>query len=172
VSTSDGHDPDFDDLNLMAPESLLAEEPPAEPLAEPAATEGEPVKIEAGEAAESPPEAAGEPAAESVAKRRKLPFPSEWGIGVAIPVVLLVLVVLQVLYLSTAIFLICVALVGFGIWRDRETNTVYTVLLGCALVAILTALYCLWAEMGRYQFDVRAKQRTSLSAPAHADLPV
>ena len=119
-------------------------------------------------AEEGPTEAVGE----GPAKGRKLPFPLEWGVGVAIPVVLLAMVFLHLLYLSTAIYLVSVGLVAFGVWRERETSTAYTVLLACALVAILTAIYCLWAELGRYQFDVRAKQRSSLSAGSGRDANV
>jgi hypothetical protein len=39
------------------------------------------------------------------------------------------------------------------------------VLLACALVAMLTAIYCLWSELGNYEFNIKAKTRTGLSAP-------
>ena len=179
MSNLDGKDSNIDELNVLGKE-MAPEEQAVEPAAEPAAEQPpkaeEVEEIETAELGELPAEGAkegpaeAETAGERPAKGGKLPFPWEWGVGIAIPVVILALVLLQVLYFSTAIYLVSVGLVAFGVWRSRETNSAYTVLLACALVAILTAIYCLWAELGRYQFDLRAKQHSSLSTPIRAGL--
>ena len=47
----------------------------------------------------------------------------------------------------------------------RKTNTVFVVILGCVLAAVLTSVYCLWMELVRYKFDIKAqdaKQRVSM----------
>ena len=194
MSNLDGHDPNFDEMNLPgngeAPEEQAAELAAELTAEQPPEAQGELVDFETAElgelpaegAEEAPAEAAGESPAEETeegpaeaaeegpAKGRKLPFPLEWGIAIVIPVVALALVLIPVICLSTAIYLIFVGAVALGVWKGRETNTAYTVLLACALVAILTAIYCLWAELGRYQFDLRAKQRSSLSSPIQAGL--
>ncbi len=54
------------------------------------------------------------------------------------------------------------------LWLGHKTNTVYVVILGCVLAAVLTAVYCLWTEMERYNFDIKAqeaKQRVTMTAP-------
>ena len=53
----------------------------------------------------------------------------------------------------------------------RKTNTVFVVFLGCVLAAVLTAVYCLWMELARYKFDIKAqdaKQRVEHGL-AHRD---
>ena len=97
---------------------------------------------------------------------RRLPAHFELGLAIAAGVLLLALGLIHVLYLSTAVYLISVALLIYLMWRGRETNTVYTVILGCASIAILTALYCLWLELGRYHLDVKARQSKTPVAAA------
>ena len=98
----------------------------------------------------------------------KLPIYLEWGGAIGIPVIILALAWFEVLYFSTALYVISVGFIPYGIWKGRETNTVYTVILGCTLVAVLTAIYCLWLEVGRYNFEVKAKQRAGISRPIQA----
>jgi hypothetical protein len=168
VSNLDGQNPDFDGFTSPG-EEMPHLELTAESLGELAAEQ--PVVTAQAEEGQLPTvEQPKEEAAKKKAARTlgKLPFPLEWGVLVAVPAIILVLVLLQVVYPSTAVYLISVGLVAFGVWKGRGTNTIYTVLLGCALVAILTALYCLWAELGRYHFEIRAKQQSSISAPVQA----
>ena len=98
-------------------------------------------------------------------------------VAVGLPVILLGLAVVNFVFFSTAIYLVAMGYTFLGLWIYRRTNTLYTVLLGCALAAVLTAVYCLWIEMGNYEFDLKAKdakQRISAAwqHPAHGDLPV
>ena len=91
-----------------------------------------------------------------------------WAAAAGVSVLLVILAFIGLLYLATAIFLAALVLVGVGIWVGRETNSVYTVILACALVAVLTAVYCLLLELGRYNMDVKArsaKQHASISQP-------
>lgn len=174
-------EPSEEDLaSLFQNESLFAseepqvtEEPPsAEPL--PAVEESQPAEEAAakpkGQEAAAEPTGEGEEksASEEKAEAKPIPWPlyAEWGALVGIPVILLGLASLHLLYFATVVYVVSVALIPYGIWKSRQTSNVYTVILGCALAAVLTALYCLWLEIGRYQFDIRAreaKQRVSIS---------
>lgn len=184
--------PDFDELKLPGEEE---EAVPVEPLAddllqefqpldasefpEPAAeesafgppveTEGGPVETEEASQEPTPEEGTAEEPAEGPAKpSRELPPKVEWGAVAGVSVLLFVLALAGLLYFATAIYVISIGMVGYGIWKGRETNSVYTVFLGCTLVAVLTAIYCLWMELGRYHYDVKARearQRVSFSAP-------
>jgi cation transport ATPase len=100
-------------------------------------------------------------------KPKEIPLYVELAVAGGISAVLLLLAWFQVVLFSTALYLIAVGFVPYGIWKGRETNTVYSVMLGCALVAVLTAIYCLWLEVGRYGFEVKAKlpQPLSMSRP-------
>jgi len=92
----------------------------------------------------------------------------EWGGVIGIPVILLGLAALQVLSFATVLYVISVGFVPYGVWKGRETNNVYTIILACSLVAVLTAVFCLWLEIARYHADVKAreaKQRVSMSWP-------
>lgn len=138
----------FDELEMLGEETA-----PVEPIAEPAAeqpigTEREQADTEKPEEGEVPEELA---AGEGEKKLGELPVYLEWGGATAISVILLALALLHILYFATAFYVISVGFVGYAIWKGRATNTVYTVILGCALVAVLTAIYCLWLEVGRYQ---------------------
>jgi hypothetical protein len=155
-------------------DGLLAGEGIGEPAAteEAAALPGEPIETEAA-ATEAEPEKTEEEkkteeeeAEEAEKEPYQLPPYVEWGGAIGIPLILLVLGWFQIIYFSTAIYLIAVGFIPYGIWKGRATNTVFTVFLACALAAVLTGLYCLWLEIGRYQFDVKAreaKHRISMS---------
>jgi hypothetical protein len=140
----------LDPIEDLAPVDLAAEMPATETLPPPAA---EPI---------SQDEAVAEPTVATTATASRLPQYLEWGALVGIPVVLVALATVQFIYFATALYLLSAGFVGYGIWRGRATGTIYTVLLGCAVIAILTALYCLWIELGRYQFNIRAKPPYSM----------
>jgi hypothetical protein len=153
-----------------AEEPIAAEVPPvAEESQAAEETAAKPAEAEGQEAAaESAGEGEEEPATEEKPepKPAKWPFFVEWGAIVGVPVILLGIAFLHLLYFATVIYVVSVALIPYAIWKGRQTNSVYTVILGCALVAVLTAVYCLWLEVGRYQFDIKAreaKQRVSMS---------
>jgi len=155
VANVEGENPDFDALQVPA-EGEAAIEP---------AEEGKPdaaLDVEVAETAEALDESAEEAAEEgeeaSVKERSKLSLYIEWACAICIPLVLLILAICGVLSYATAIYVIAVGFVPYGIWKGRETNTVYTVVLGCALIAVLTAIYCLWMEVGRYHFQINAKE--------------
>lgn len=166
----EGENPDFDDFALPGEGAF-----PEEPIDELAGISDELVAppIEA-EDMQPEPEIAKEvepPAKEAVAEAAKVPgkVPNfvEWGCVIGLPVLLVLLALVNVVYLSTAVYVIAVGFIPYGIWKGRATNTVYTVILGCTLAAVLTAIYCLWLEVGRYQFDIKAreaKQRGSMSS--------
>ena len=74
----------------------------------------------------------------------------------------------EILCFSTAVYIIALGYIPLALWMGRKTNTVYVVFLGCVLAAVLTAVYCLWMELGRYKFDIKAqeaKQRVSMVWP-------
>ena len=107
-----------------------------------------------------------EPAKESPLRP---PFYVELAGVIGLPVIVLVLAWSGVWLLSTAVFLIGLGFIPYGLWLGRRTNTIYTIFLGCMLAALLTATYCLWIEMGRYGFEVKprkAKLRFSFLPPA------
>ena len=185
----EGESPKFEDLNLPGEESA-ASEPSAEPPAEAASEVSFSREPEASEAAVESPE--GETAEVEIAEEaaeqyeadqrdgeegeqpeeetppNKLPVYLEYAGLACIPLILLVLGYSEVVFFSTALYLIGLGLIPYGIWKGRETNTVFTVILGCALAAVFTAIFCLWMEFGRYQFDVKAqevKQRVSMVQP-------
>ena len=157
------------------PEELAATEeafaaPPGEP------TEAEGVQAETEEAAEGEEEEAEEEEGEEEEKEpSKLPLYLEWAGVIGIPLIILGLALLYTVCFSqafnafsTAIYLIALGFIPYGIWKGRETPDVFTLFLACALAAVLTAAYCMWLEMGRYDLDIRArgaKQRVGMSQP-------
>ena len=169
MANVEGENPNFDDLKEPAEEAVPAE--PTDELAafgeELAAELSEPENVPTG--TENAEEAsAGKMVAEDTTVREssKTPIYLVWGVVIGIPVLVLLLALTHILYFPTAIYIISVALIPYGIWKGRETTTIYTVVLGCALAAVLTAIYFLWLEEDRYRFDVKAreaKQRVSAS---------
>jgi hypothetical protein len=95
-------------------------------------------------------------------------------LGVGVVVVLLALGYFKILSYAMAICIVGVALVLLMIWMGRKTNTVYTVLLGCVLIALMVSVYCLWhIYHDRYNSDIKAqeaKQRVSMMQPADRDM--
>ena len=188
----EGESPEFEELNLSDEESA-ASEPSAEPPADAASEasfsreqrvseaaiespEGETAEVEIAEAAAEQSEADrrdGEEDEEGEQPEEerppnKLPLYLEYAGLACIPLILLVLGYSEVVFFSTALYLIALGLIPYGIWKGRETNTVFTVILGCALAAVFTAIFCLWMEFGRYQFDLKAqevKQRVTMVQP-------
>jgi hypothetical protein len=183
VSNVDGEDFNLEDLEL--PDDELLSEESAEVLESMPEAESalvEPVDVEPLEEIDGlppadielqeEPEEAVPPAA--VSKSDKMALYIELGSAIGVSVLLLAIAVIGLVYISTALFLISVAAVGYAIWRNRETSTIYTILLGCALIAVLTSLYCLWSEIGRYEFDIRARgarQRVGMLQPAEKSCP-
>jgi hypothetical protein len=161
-------------------ESLLSSETVAPDAAEEPALETAPMVEVVAEDAGAATEKAEEPGAEGPAEEKPEEEPAEkeakpagklmayldWVIAGGIAAGLLLLALVGLLNLSTAIYAVSVVVVVSAIWKARQTNDLYTVMLGCALVAILTAIYCLWLEVGRYRFDVKAREaKQRVSAP-------
>lgn len=163
VSNVDGDD-DFNLSDLQLPsDELPAEELPADmleplPEVEVAPTDLEMVEPVEGEVQEEATSDQG-PAAEAPppTPRKSLPPYADIAAASGIGAVLVGLGVVGLIYISTAVFLIAVAAVFYTIWRNRATCSIYNVLLACALVAVLLSLYFLWIEIGRYHFDLRAR---------------
>jgi hypothetical protein len=113
-----------------------------------------------------------EPESEKSAEKKKKPAKSkgkfgekilayqkylEWSGLAVIAIVLAVLGYMSILLISTAVFLIAMVGVAYGIWLSRKTNTVYSIMLGCALMAVIAAAYCMWVEFERYHYDFKGK---------------
>jgi len=82
---------------------------------------------------------------------------------IGVPVVILAVAALCAFSISTpfsafsaAVYLIALGAIFFGVWKGRETNTFYSVILACALAALLTAVFILWSEVGDYGFHLKA----------------
>jgi hypothetical protein len=133
------------------------EETPAEPAGDVFALDQTLALSETVPEQETPPPP---PEAAPVAKKSaKLPGQyMEWGAAVVLLVALLAVASLRMILFSTAVYVILVGLVCYAIWKTRATNTVYTVILGCTLIAVITAVFCLLTELGRYDYDVKAQK--------------
>ena len=88
---------------------------------------------------------------------------------IAIPIALLAIAFFGILNFSTAIYIIGLVIVSLMLWMGRKTNTVFTVLLGCVLIALMTSIYYHWDFlMKKYHGDVKAqeaKQRIEMTQP-------
>jgi uncharacterized membrane protein YphA (DoxX/SURF4 family) len=152
-----------------APPAAVAETeipPPAPVIEQPEEVQEEPTPAPAAEAVKEP--AKGFDLASVLAKS---PTNITWIAAGGASLLLIVLSLIGLLYLATAIYLAFLIFVGVAIWIGRATNSVYTLMLACALVAVLTAVYCLLLELGRYNMDVKArsaKQHASISRPVES----
>jgi hypothetical protein len=169
VAKIDGDTPNFDHLNIPKGEPAPAEhaaEPEVVEVAEaqPAASEAPAEEIK-----EFEPLADKEEIEEEEEKQpSKLPVVLPALAAIGLPVIALALAVLGMVYFSTAIYIILLGYVPLALWLGRKTNTVFVVILGCVVAAVLTACYCLWMELGRYKYDVKAqeaKQRVTMTEP-------
>ena len=91
------------------------------------------------------------------------------GISIGVVVIVVLLVHFNIVFLSTAVYLIGLACIPLTLWLGRKACTLYTVFLGCILAALLTSLYCLWSVLGRYNYDVKAqeaKEKIAMIQPA------
>ena len=89
----------------------------------------------------------------------------DWVIAGGIALVLLLLALVGLFNFSTAFYVVAVGVLAYALWKMRELNDLYTVILGFALIAILTAVYCLWLEVGRYQFDTKGGKPSNGRTP-------
>ena len=176
MANSEGENFDFGDLNDLPPldqpldeselpavdmptaEADLTDLPAMEaPLDEMPAAETPSAEQPSEDKSESTEPAAAETAEPLPHESRDLSAMLEYG-GIGLGVfVLLALGWLNLFYFSTALYTISIGLVGYGIWKGRATNNIYTMFMACALLAVLTAVYCLWLELGRYQFEIKPK---------------
>jgi hypothetical protein len=153
--------PDFE--SLLTPETVSPDAPDpsaldAVPTAEIAAEDAV-VTVEGAAGEEADEELAVEAAPEKPATlSEQIKANLDWAIAGGIAVFLLLLALVGLFSYWTAIYVVAVGLAVYAMWKMRETNDLYTVILGCALIAILTAVYCMWLELGRYQFDVKARE--------------
>ncbi|MCD4728555.1 MAG: hypothetical protein K8R46_12890, partial [Pirellulales bacterium] len=177
MANVEDENPNIDELKTPG-EETAAEEPVLEGEAAPADEVDEqlqPVEavdeaeVKAEETEEGEEEKAEESEKEEAEKEAgKLPLVVELAGVIGAPAVLLALFWFEIIFFSTAIFLIGISFIPYGIWKGRKSNTVFTVFLGCTLAALMTAAYCLWVEMGRYRFDFKAheaKQRVGMLLP-------
>jgi hypothetical protein len=104
---------------------------------------------------------------EDMEPKRKLPI-LEIGVAIGVPAVCLAIAFLGYINFSTALYITGVAVVALMMWMGRKTNTVYTVLLGIVLIALLTCIYYHWTVLAKLGFDVKAleaKQRVTMAQP-------
>jgi hypothetical protein len=104
---------------------------------------------------------------EDLEPKRSLPI-LEIGVAIGVPVACLAIAFLGYINFSTALYIIGVALVALMMWVGRKTNTIYTVILGIVLIALLTSIYFLWTVLAKLGFDVKAqeaKQRVTMAQP-------
>lgn len=86
--------------------------------------------------------------------------------AIGLPVVCAGLFLANIIYLSSAIYLLGLCYVPLGMWMGRRSNTLYSVLVGGALVAVMTASFYLWIELRKHDFDIKAKgSRVSMIQP-------
>jgi hypothetical protein len=173
VANVEGDSPNSDELKAHADESAPVE--PGTPEDEAAyagdapldeSAEGEQPEMESAEEAE-PEEAEAEPEE----KPFEVPAYLEWAGVIGVPLVILAIAALCVMTFATAlaafslaVYVIALAFIPYGLWKGRETNNIYTVVLGCALAALLTMTYCLWRELGEYQFNIKARRQVGMSS--------
>ena len=127
-------------------ESLLSSETVAPDAAEEPALETAPMVEVVAEDAGAATEKAEEPGAEGPAEEKPEEEPAEkeakpagklmayldWVIAGGVAAGLLLLALVGLLNLSTAIYAVSVVAVVSAIWKARQTNDLYTVMLGCA----------------------------------------
>jgi hypothetical protein len=151
VANVEGETPNSDNLKTPGEEPAAAEhvaEPEAVSAA-PVEKDDQPEKFPDGE----PPRLHDEEKGPS-----KLPLYLPVAAAIALPVIALAIAVLGFVFYSTAIYIIAVGYIPLALWAGRKTNTVEVVLLGCVLAAVLTAVYCLWMEIGEYNYDIKAQE--------------
>jgi hypothetical protein len=89
-------------------------------------------------------------------------------------VVLLILARAKFWDYSTAVYFAGLTFVPVLLWLGRKTNTVYVVLLACAIAVLMTSIVFLWWSWAKYERDIRAadiKQRVSMVRPADYGWP-
>jgi hypothetical protein len=99
-------------------------------------------------------------------KAFKLPWYLDLAVAGAVALVLLGLAALHLFGFSTALYLIAIGLIPYGVWKGGAANSIYTMILACALAAVVTAAYLLWLELERYHLDIKARegrQRVAMS---------
>jgi hypothetical protein len=160
VANDEGKTPNFDNLRMPGEEPA-----PAEHVAEPevvAVAEAEPaaVAVPAEEIATPEKFADGEPPRlrDEEQGPSKLPIYLPVACAIGLPVAAFALAVLEMVFYSTAVYLIAVGYIPLALWAGRRSNTVYVVFVGCALAAVLTGVYCLWMEIGSYNYDIKAQE--------------
>ena len=174
MANIEGEGPMLEEMKLPGEESVSSEPAPevapnvetaSETASEaaPGETVSETAEVESVEAAEEGEHLEEEPEEEKPPS--KLPVYLEYAGLACIPLILLTLGYFEIMFFSTALYLIALGLIPYGIWKGRKTNNVYSIILGCALAAMFTAIFCLWIEFDRrYQGDLKAqevKQRVS-----------
>jgi hypothetical protein len=104
----------------------------------------------------------------------KLPVLLEVLAVVGVPVVLVGLYFYGKMEYWTAGYAMAMTFIPYVLWKGRLTSTVFTVFLGCVLAAELTAIYVLFVELSRYNFDMKGRagkqQRVAVVQPIERDL--
>jgi len=165
--------PNFDDItspdDMISPDDMLLPDEALAPSEEPA-PDAAAVQTEAEPAPAGDEQAKGPAPAfdDDMAPEKTPPYLAIAG-TIAVPIALLAIAFFGFLDFSTAIYIIGLAISALMTWMGRKTTTVYTVLLGCVLIVLMTSVYCLWIVLMRYHGDVKAqeaKQRVGMTQPA------
>jgi hypothetical protein len=148
--------------DMLSPDETLTPLEETAPEAASVPAEEEPVAASA-EPAKSPAAAVDD----ELAPEAKPPYVAI-AVCIGVLVVLFALAYFKLFGYSTAIYVIGLAIIPLMLLLGRKTATVYTVLLGCVLAALMTSVYCLWSVLERYHGDVKAqaaKQGVSMTQP-------
>jgi hypothetical protein len=152
VAKVEDQTPGSDELTPLGEEPIAAEQAAeAEPvaLAAPAEEVEAAAKVPDGE----PPRLRGEKQGPS-----KLPVYLPAACALALPLIALGIAASGAIFYSTAVCIIVVGYIPLALWAARRTNSVFVVLLGCALAALLVGVYCLWMELASCKFDIKAQE--------------
>lgn len=174
MANVEGENPNFDELKMPGEEA-------AEPIFETEAVGEAEEQLQPVEEIETAETAEAEPARTEETEEKKgaekpsgnMPLFVAAACAIGIPVIFLALFQFQIIFFSTAVYLIGICFIPIGVWLGRKTNTTFTIFLACTLAALMTACYCLWIVLGRYQFDLKAleaKQRVSMTVPVERPL--
>lgn len=58
-----------------------------------------------------------------------------------------------------------------GLYEEKPRSSIYTAMLGIALVSLIIAAYLLYLEMEVYQFDFKAAEAKKVAVPLKAEYP-
>jgi hypothetical protein len=171
VAKTEDDKPNLDDMispdDMVLPDDALAPSDQATMDAAPIAMEAEPAPVE-----DKQPKGPAPAFDDGFEPETQPPYLAIAGV-IAVPIALLAIAFFGILNYSTAIYIVGLAIIPLILWMGRKTNSVFTVILGCILVALITSIFCLWIVLMRYHGDVKAqeaKQHAGMTQPVARDV--